>query len=270
MPSGVRLTVSQNTVQEIPGEWPATTRQAWWREAAPAVNIVTKSGSDALLRGALLPLSRNSAMDARDPFAFSQALAPGAVFDPPHRIPTGSPSPTPSHAISSAATSSFPIHKSFGNVRLPRLRRPAPKFPERRTTADEHRYFSSDRRSERRYRCALKHATPVPCLNNPNGTVIRPCLPRLPVRSSTALTVSQFTGLTPGQSAINGFLVNELESNGGLFNYNTRQYLFNGRLDHHISEVDSITLSYRYGHDLEETRRAVADGLFCGRLDPQL
>ena len=30
------------------------------------------------------------------------------------------------------------------------------------------------------------------------------------------------------------------------------QYLFSGRLDHHISEADSINLAYRYGHDLEE------------------
>jgi hypothetical protein len=66
------------------------------------------------------------------------------------------------------------------------------------------------------------------------------------------LTTSQLTGLTPGQTAINTYLVNQLESNGGLFNYNTREYLFSGRLDHHFSEANSVTLGYRYGHDLEE------------------
>ena len=43
-----------------------------------------------------------------------------------------------------------------------------------------------------------------------------------------------------------------MESNGGLFNYTTRQYLFSARLDHHFSETDNISLTYRYGHDLEE------------------
>ena len=46
--------------------------------------------------------------------------------------------------------------------------------------------------------------------------------------------------------------MNQLESNGGLFHYTTRQYLFSARLDHHISAADSISLAYRYGHDLEE------------------
>ncbi len=68
----------------------------------------------------------------------------------------------------------------------------------------------------------------------------------------TALTTSQLTGLTAGQTALNTYFINQLESNGGLFNYDTREYLFSGRLDHHISEADSISLSYRYGHDLEE------------------
>jgi len=93
----------------------------------------------------------------------------------------------------------------------------------------------------------------VPCLNNPNGgpptsLPANQCAGAL----QTALTTSQLTGLTAGQTALNTYFINQLESNGGLFNYNTREYLFSGRLDHHISEADSISLSYRYGHDLEE------------------
>jgi len=43
-----------------------------------------------------------------------------------------------------------------------------------------------------------------------------------------------------------------MESNGGLFNYTTRQYLFSARLDHRFNETDNVTLTYRYAHDLEE------------------
>ncbi len=43
-----------------------------------------------------------------------------------------------------------------------------------------------------------------------------------------------------------------MESNGGLFNYTTRQYLFSARLDHRFSETDNVSLTYRYAHDLEE------------------
>ena len=81
---GVRLTVSQDAVQEF-----QVNRSNYAADLGGAsgasVNIVTKSGSNAL-HGSAYSYFRNSAMDARDPFAFSQALAPGAVFDPPHRI----------------------------------------------------------------------------------------------------------------------------------------------------------------------------------------
>src|SRR5229473_2641658 len=68
----------------------------------------------------------------------------------------------------------------------------------------------------------------------------------------TGLTVSPITGLTPGQTALNNFLINQLETNGGLFNYNTREYLASGRFDHRFSDSNQLSLTYRFGHDLEE------------------
>ncbi len=93
---------------------------------------------------------------------------------------------------------------------------------------------------------------PVPCINHPDGTVTTLNGPECAGALTLGLTTSQLTGLNAGQNALNTYLINQLESNGGLFDYTTRQYLFSGRLDHHISEADSISLSYRYGHDLEE------------------
>jgi len=58
--------------------------------------------------------------------------------------------------------------------------------------------------------------------------------------------------LTPTQNAINNYLINQLETNGGLFNYSTRQYLFSSRLDHRVDNSNQLSFGYRYGHDLEE------------------
>src|SRR5205823_13557016 len=68
--------------------------------------------------------------------------------------------------------------------------------------------------------------TPVPCLTGQPALPAATCAQIL----TSALTTSQFTGLSAGQSARNQFIVNQLENNGGLFNYNTREYFAAGRL----------------------------------------
>src|SRR5271165_5298319 len=45
------------------------------------INIISKSGTNQL-HGSLFGFFRNDALDAADPFARTQALAPGAIFDP--------------------------------------------------------------------------------------------------------------------------------------------------------------------------------------------
>ena len=52
---------------------------------------------------------------------------------------------------------------------------------------------------------------------------------------------------------MNAFLISQLETNGGLFNYKTREYLASGRFDHRFGESNQLALTYRYGHDLEES-----------------
>src|SRR5438132_1345542 len=75
---GVRLNVSQDAVQEF-----QINRSNYSTELGSAsgasVNIVTKSGTNSL-RGSLYGFFRNDAMDARDPFAFSPALAADPTF----------------------------------------------------------------------------------------------------------------------------------------------------------------------------------------------
>src|SRR5436853_1640228 len=84
---GVRLNVSQDAVEEF-----QINRSNYSAELGSAsgasINIVSKSGTN-VVHGSLYSFFRNSAMDAADPFAFSQALAPGTGFNPAAADSTG-------------------------------------------------------------------------------------------------------------------------------------------------------------------------------------
>ena len=246
---GVRLTVSQDAVQEF-----QVNRSNYGADLGGAtgasVNIVTKSGTN-YVHGTAYSYFRNSGMDARDPFAFTQALAPGAIFDPAVNS-VGLPIKDSLARYQFGGAIGAPIHKdktfmflSFEGLRqnsenaVPLLTNTNEFLP----TAAQNNVFAG---------LVAQGTTSVPCLNLPNGTVMNLPANRCAGALQNALTTSQLTGLTPGQIALNTYWINQLESNGGLFNYTTRQYLFSARLDHHFSETDSISLSYRYGHDLEE------------------
>ncbi len=86
---GVRLTVSQDAVQEF-----QINRSNYSADLGAAtgasINIVTKSGSNNV-HGTVYGFFRNDAMDARNPFSFSQALATGATFNPLSPDSVGSP-----------------------------------------------------------------------------------------------------------------------------------------------------------------------------------
>lgn len=77
---GVRLTVSQDAVQEFQINRSNYSAELGGASGA-AINIVTKSGSNQM-HGSLFGFFRNDALDARNPFAYSQALTPGQPFNP--------------------------------------------------------------------------------------------------------------------------------------------------------------------------------------------
>ncbi|MGA7079006.1 MAG: TonB-dependent receptor, partial [Terriglobales bacterium] len=89
----------------------------------------------------------------------------------------------------------------------------------------------------------------VPCING---------LPNLPAPVCAgylqlALSVAPNQGLTMIQPGLNNFLISQFENEGGVFPYDTRQYLASTRLDHRFDANNEIALTYRYGHDLEES-----------------
>src|SRR5882762_991688 len=77
---GVRPNLSQDAVQEFQINRSNYTAELGGAGGA-SINIVSKSGTNRV-HGSLYGFFRNDVFDARDPFAFSQALQPGQTFDP--------------------------------------------------------------------------------------------------------------------------------------------------------------------------------------------
>jgi len=259
---GVRLTVSQDAVQEF-----QVNRSNYGADLGGAsgasVNIVTKSGTNDV-HGSLFGYFRNDAMDARDPFAFSQALTPANPFS---LAAQGQPIKNSLSRQQFGGSFGGPIKRdrtflfaAFEGLRqdtqnaVPLLTQSS--IFEGPSATVPVNFLNTDPRFGQQSVVSALVALPgnpmVPCFGQPPNVVLLPaqtCAGAL----QNALTVSPVTG-TPGtsQNAINNYLINQLETNGGLFHYNTRQYLFSARVDHRIDGSNQLTFTYRYGHDLEE------------------
>src|SRR5579875_143856 len=264
---GVRLNVSQDAVQEF-----QINRSNYSAELGGAsgasINIVTKSGTNNL-HGSLYGYFRNDALDARDPFAFSNALSPASPFS---FTAQGQPVKNSLNRQQFGGTLGFPIkkNKTFLFVSFEGLHEDSQNAVPLLTnasifagpTAGPPTVFpASDPRAAQQAilsgLTAEGNGVSVPCLSefNPGAPPTTVTLPAAVCAGAleSALTVSPVTGLSSYQNAVNNFLIGQLEANGGLFPYNTREYLSSVRLDHQFGEHDQAFLRYDYGHDLEES-----------------
>jgi hypothetical protein len=259
---GQRLTVGQDSVQEF-----QINRSNYAAELGTAtggsINIVTKSGTNNL-HGSLFGFFRNDALDARDPFAFSSALAPDPTFANFNTTSTGAPIKNSLSRQQYGGTIGFPIQKdrtflfaSFEGLRqnaensVPLLTNSS-IFAGPSATATSNPFPQSDPRFlQQQVVTALAQSSnpSVACLNGFPNVPAQVCAGLL----QTALSITPGQGLSPVQQGLNAFLVNQFETQGGLFPYNTRQYLASGRLDHRFSVNDELSATYRYGHDEEQS-----------------
>ena len=235
-----RLTISQDAVQEF-----QVNRSNYSADLGGAsgatINIVSKSGTNNL-HGTLYGFFRNDAMDARDPFAFSQALQPGQTFNPAAPDSVGSPIKNSLNRQQFGGAVGFPIKKdkTFLFVAFEGLRQDAQNAVPLLTNTN---IFRPD----------VGQQGIIGGLSALGGTSV-PCLtgqPALPAAICAGILTNVLT-INPAASPLNAFLVGQFETNGGVFPYNTREYLGSVRLDHHIDDANQLFLSYRYGHDLEE------------------
>jgi hypothetical protein len=246
---GVRLTVSQDDVQEF-----QINRSNYAAELGAAtgasINIVTKSGTNNV-HGGLYGFFRNDALDAQNPFTFSQALQAGQTFNPANPDSLGSPIKDTLSRQQFGGTLGFPIQKdkTFLFASFEGLQQNAQNAVPLLINTDVFRPT------------AAQDAIIAGLEANPSPAPV-PCLPNYPLPPSecgfalqSILTVNPTPGgfVTPGQAALNSFLVNQFETEGGVFPYDSREYLASVRLDHRFEANNEISVTYRYGHDLEES-----------------
>jgi hypothetical protein len=267
---GVRPTVGQDAVQEF-----QINRSNYAADLGAAtgasINIVTKSGSNNA-HGSLFGFFRNDAMDARDPFAFSPALAPDPTFANFNTTSFGDPIKNSLSRQQYGGAIGFPIQKdktflfaSFEGLRqnsensVPLLTSSSifagPSVAGNTLPAN---ISSTDPRVAQQNiisALAAEGTTPVPCLSNPAPPPTYVVLPAINCAFAlqTALSVTPNQGLSTTQAGLNNFLVNQFETQGGLFPYNTRNYLASTRLDHRFNANNEVSVTFRYGHDLEES-----------------
>jgi hypothetical protein len=181
-------------------------------------------------------------MDARDPFAFSQALQPGATFNPAAPDVVGSPIKNSLNRQQFGGTVGFPIKKdkTFLFVAFEGLRQDAQNAVPLLTNTNIFRPTTGQQAIISTL--SAEGGTPVPCLTGQ---------PALPAATCAAILNNVLT-INPATSPLDAFLVSQFETNGGVFPYNTREYLGSVRLDHRVNDSNQLFLSYRYGHDLEE------------------
>ena len=251
---GVRLTLGQDAVQEF-----QVNRSNYGADLGAAngasINIVSKSGSDEV-HGTLFSYFRNDAMDARDPFAFSQALQPGAAFNPLGADVQGQPIKNALQRYQYGGALGGPIRKGKTQffVSFEGLQQDSQNAVPLLTDTSIFRPTASQQAA---LTALAGNPNPVLCLTGPVGTVVASQLPApltglttLPGPVCANLLTSVLT-LNP-QLPLNEYLINQFETQGGLFNYRTREYLTSVRVDHRIDNNNQLTFTFRYGHDVEQ------------------
>jgi carboxypeptidase family protein/TonB-dependent receptor-like protein len=251
---GVRLTLSQDAVQEF-----QINRSNYNAELGGAsgasINIVSKTGTNDL-HGSLYGFFRNDAMDARNPFAITQALQPGQTFNPAAPDVSGTRTKDSLSRQQTGGTVGFPIvkDKTFLFASIDGLRQDAQNAVPMLTNTTEFRpdnggplvkgvLVGNNQQAILTGLATEPGNPPVPCLTGQ---------PALPAATCAAILQNILT-INPATSPLSAFLVNQFENNGGLHPYNTRVYQVSARLDHQFSDRNQAYLRYSFAHDLDQS-----------------
>ncbi|HEY6352613.1 MAG TPA: TonB-dependent receptor [Candidatus Angelobacter sp.] len=233
----VEVNLSQDAVQEF-----QINRSSYSAELGAAsgasINIVSKSGTNDL-HGSIYGFFRNDAMDARNPFAFTNALAPGQPFS---LNATSVPTNNTLSRQQYGATLGFPIQKdkTFFFASYEGLRdheqTAVPLLTNSNIFAPDSAARGNDQQEILGGLAALG-GTPVPCLTG------QPALPA----ATCAAVLQNILTINPATSPLSKFLVNEFESNGGLFPFSTINNYWSARLDHTFNDSNQAYLRGIYG-----------------------
>ena len=251
---GVRLTLSQDAVQEF-----QINRSNYGAELGGAsgasINIVSKSGTNNP-HGTVYGFFRNDVFDAANPFAFTQALAAGQIFNPAQPDLHGVPTKDTLTREQFGGSVGFPIvkDKTFGFVAAEGLNQNAqnavPLVTNTSVFRPDNGQFSGNNQQAILTDLANLPGNPlVPCISHNNP----PAPPTMLPAATCAGVLTQVLTLNPGTSPLSQFLINQFETNGGLFKYRTKEYFISGRIDHQFRPSDQAYLRYSFAHDNEES-----------------
>src|SRR3989441_1037667 len=246
---GVRLNVSQDAVQEF-----QINRSNYSAELGSAsgasINIATKSGTNTL-HASLYSFFRNDAMDARDPFAFSPALKPGQFS----LTASGLPIKNGLNRQQFGGTIGFPIKKdkTFLFIGYEGLRSDSEHSVPLLTSSNI--FAPTAAQSPIIAALANDPGNPmVPCISNfaPGGppTFLPAATCAFGLQSILTFdpTAAGNPFISPGHLALNQFIVNQFQKDGGLFPFPTRQHEASVRLDHCFNNSNQGFLHYTFAH----------------------
>jgi Carboxypeptidase regulatory-like domain/TonB dependent receptor len=246
---GVRPTISQDAVQEF-----QVNRSNYAADLGGAtgasINIISKTGTNDI-HGSLFGFFRNDALDARDPFAFKPALVPGDAFSLDAQ---GAPIKNSLQRYQFGGSVGAPIKrdKTFVFFAFEGLRQDAQNSVPLLTNSNI--FAPTFDQQQQLAALAANPAPTVPCLSGPIGTAVAAQLglpTTLPPGTCAAVLQGVLT-VNPASGPLPAYLVGQFETQGGLFNYISRNYLASARLDHRIDADNQVFLSYRFAHDLEQ------------------
>src|SRR5712664_2097339 len=260
---GVRPNLSQDALQEFQINRSNYTAELGGAGGA-SINIVSKSGTN-WVHGSLYGFFRNDVFDAADPFAFSQALQPGATFNPAQPDTQGKNVKNSLSRQQYGGTLGLPVKrdKTFLFVAFEGLRQDAQNAVPLLTNTNIFRPQGDSQNNQVAILAGLTaqgNAGLVPCLSGPVGAAVAKKLglptpnptTNLPPATCAAILSGTLT-LNPATNPLSAFLINQFENNGGVIPYNTRRYQASGRLDHHFNNQNEIFVRYTYSHDLEQS-----------------
>jgi hypothetical protein len=237
----VMANVSQDAVQEFQinrADYSALLGGA----SGGSVNIVTKSGTNSI-RGSLYGFFRNEALDARDPFAFSQALTPGQPFS---LDALGQPVKNSLSRQQFGATIGFPLKKDKTFLFIAYeglLQNEQAAVP---LLTNSNIFAPGSGQQSILNGLASLGGAPVPCLTGQ---------PALPAATCAGILQNVLT-INPATSPLNRFLVNQFETNGGLLPFPINSHQGSVRLDHQFNDRNQGSLRYIAAH-LEESDPSV-------------
>src|SRR5579859_5499454 len=221
---GVRLTLSQEAVQEFQINRSNYSAELGGASGA-AINIVSKTGTN-LVHGSIYGFFRNDALDAADPFAKSQALQPGDQFNPAAADLQGTNIKNSLSRQQFGGTLGLPIKKdkTFLFAAFEGLRQDAQNAVPLLTNTNIFRPNAGQVATINGL--ATEAGNPdVPCLTPPGQPVVFLPAQTCAFALQSILTINANPGanpfVSPGQAALNGFAIGQLEANGGVFPYNT-------------------------------------------------